>query len=445
MHKLRRRLALLFSRDTVEREMDEEMRAHLELEIEENLRKGLGSDEARRAALVSFGGVERFKERARDARGGRLLDDLLQDLRYAFRTLSKSPGFTLAAIFILAIGIGANTAVFSLLHTVLIRPLPYPEADRLLAIESTADNGNETMPLSYADMLDLESLSRTVDEIGGAWYTNFTFTGDEGPERIPGSEVTANFNEVLGVEPILGRSFRPEEQTPGAARVVLIGAGLWQRRYGSDPDIVGKVITTGGSPSTIVGVMPPHFHFPELSQVWAPFNWPIADFREARLVSAVGRLAPGVTEAQARADLERIALRLSEMYPDTNGDVGVRVKGFQEWVFGDESRPVTVFYGVVSLVLLLACANVAGLLMARNETRRQEMGVRASLGAGRVRIARQLLTEGVVLAGLGGAAGAVLGWFGRDLVLWLMPGEVPPYFWGGVEPEVLLSIAGIIA
>lgn len=399
---------------------------------------GAGSREPRRGP---------FGPLVPDSRQGRRnpMRLILRDLRFGARTLARSRGFTAIAILTLAVGIGANTAVFSLMHTILFNPLPYPGAEDLVVIESSAPTrAVEWMPVSYPDFIDFQRLSRTMSGVAGFWNTSFTMTGEGGPERVVGAEVSWNITDVLGVEPLLGRGFRPDEEGPEVERVVLIGEGLWKRRYGGDPDVVGTTITTGGAPSVIVGVMPAHFRFPDISEIWAPFRFDPVERRDGRFMGVVARLAADRSFDEASTEFDTIAAQLSAQYPESNGDIGARVLTLRDWIFGDDREPVVIFYAIVSMILLLACINVAGLQLARNETRRHEIAVRAAMGAGRLRIIRQLLVESLLLAFAGGALGMVFGYYGRHVLLAMAPAEIPHYFSFQVRPDALLAIVGIV-
>lgn len=377
-----------------------------------------------------------------EPRPPRLLPTLLTDARIALRGFIRRPAFAAAAILTFAIGIGANTAVFTLLHTILFDPLPFREVDRIALVEGNhmvaeATEGAATFP----DIREWHGVDRAFEGMSEfASGILFLLEGGEYSERVPGAMVTAEFTQVMGVEPILGRGFRPEEEGPGAEYVVLIGEGFWRSRFGADPNIVGTVINLGGRPRTVVGVMPDHFRFPEGSVVWTPTRSSRNTQSTLRHLSAVGRLAPGVSISQGRAALKDA---LEEMGGPEHRE-HISAIPLRDWIFGGQKAPVLIFYAIVSLVLLVACLNVASLFLARNESRRHELAVRISLGAGRTRLIREMVTESLLLAVLGGGLGIALGWMGRDLILAILPDEIPPYFSFEVPPSVLFSMAGII-
>ncbi len=364
------------------------------------------------------------------------------DARIAFRGFLRRPGFAIAAILTFAIGIGANTAVFCLLHTILFDPLPYEEVDRLVLIEGNSmvreeSEGGATFP----DPRDWPGIDRAFDGIAEfSSGIGLTMSGEGAPERIRGALVTADFVDVLGGEPILGRGFRPEEEDLDAGHVILIGEGLWRRRFGADPNIVGQTVSAGGTSRVVVGIMPDHFRFPEGSAVWIPMRGSRVTPRTLRHLSAVGRLGSGISISQGRISLGEAL----DVMGGTGTGLSVEVVPLRDWIFSSQSAPVLVFYSVVSLVLLVACLNVASLFLARNETRGHEIAVRRALGAGQLRIIREMIAESLSLAGIGGVLGVGLGWFGRDLILALLPEEIPPYFSFEIRPGVLLVMTGII-
>jgi len=371
------------------------------------------------------------------------VNGFVRDLRHGARALLRRPGFTITVIVTLAIGIGTNAAAFSLLHTILFRPLPFAEDGRLLFIE-----GNSTAPelseggRGFPDIRDWPGIERVFSGVTAiSAEVGFTFAGDGAPERVLGAFVTSNFTDVMGVEPILGRGFLPSEEGPGSARVMLISEGLWIRRYGGDPDIVGSAVGVSSGTRTVVGVLPDHFQFPDASQAWVPYRSDRAALGALRHLTAVGRLRfDDATGPEATAVLDDAV----ELLGGSDTEVALRTTPLREWIFGDETETVLIFYGVVSLVLLVACVNVANLLLARNETRRLELAVRASLGAGRLRIIRELLAESFVLAAAGGLAGLSIAWWSRDLILAFLPEGIPPHFSFEVPGELLFLLAATV-
>ncbi|MGH9846154.1 MAG: ABC transporter permease, partial [Blastocatellia bacterium] len=366
----------------------------------------------------------------------------MQDLRYGLRMLLKNPGFTLIAIITLALGIGANTAIFSVVNAAVLRALPYPNADRLVMLWGTnAKDGNQQQPASFGEFNDWRARMRSFDQVAGAsppW--NFVLMGGSEPEPIQGMWVSANLFSTLGVAPARGRAFLPEEDRTGGAPVVIISHGLWQRRYGADPDLVGRTLSLGGNVFTIVGIMPAGFHFLEAAELWTPLqqNQFASSVRSVRLLSVVGRLRADVTAQQANAELDQLARHWESQYPDTNTGVGLRMVDLHRQVTGKVRFGLWLLFGAIGLVLLVACTNVANLMLARSAARRKEIAVRAALGAGRLRLIRQLLTESIALSLLGGAGGVLLAVWGMELLLKLNPVQLPQYH----QIEIDLAVLG---
>src|ERR1700757_3128659 len=363
------------------------------------------------------------------------------DLQYGWRMLRRSPGFSLVAILTLAIGIGANAAMFSVINTVLLRPLPFPDAQRIVFVWDTDPNRNVTRGVaSPAEFLDWRDQNHSFEELS-AWRTWFyTLTGTSEPEQVFGVHASANFLRLLGVKPILGRELIPEEDQPGHDQVAIITYGLWQRRFGADPGIVGRNILLDEKPFTVVGVLPRGFSLFGTSRqfdVWMPMALDRAQLhREDHSVIVFGRLRKGVTLAQAQAEMETIIARLKQQYPGVDQQNGVRIVGFRDDVSRGLIRALVVLFGAVVLVLLIACVNVANLVLARSATREREITLRATLGAGRGRIVRQLLTESALLALIGGVFGIVIAYGGLHLLRLALPseggyGEIPHVEWLG--------------
>jgi putative ABC transport system permease protein len=357
------------------------------------------------------------------------MQTLWQDLRYGVRMLLKNPGFTLIAVLTLGLGIGANTAIFSAVNGVLLSSLPYPNPEQLAMV--WCDNKRQGIPddiTSYPNFVDWRDRNKTFQGMAGVTNGKNNLTGTGEPEEISDANVSINFFQLIGVNPILGRVFTTEEEQPGRGRVVVLSYSLWQRRFGGDPAILNKTITLNDTPYLVVGIMPPGFQFPEKTEIWGPLT--VDDgmksdrARFGFFLPVVGRLKPGVTRNQAQADLEVVAGQIEQQFPDMKG-YGVNVVPVLENTVGPIRRALIILSVAVLFVLLIACANVANLLLARAAVRQREVAVRAALGAGRGRIIRQLLTESMLLAVLGGALGVLLAWWGLRLLVELSPANLP--------------------
>jgi putative ABC transport system permease protein len=350
-----------------------------------------------------------------------------QDLRYGARMLLKNPGFTLIAVLTLALGIGANTAIFSVINGVLLSALPYPQPEQLAMV--WCDNRRQGIPddiTSYPNFVDWRDRNKTFQGMAGVTFDAYNLTGTGEPEEIRAATVSINFFQLIGVNPMLGRVFTAEEEQPGRDKVVVLSHSLWQRRFGGDPGILNKTISLSDQPYVVVGIMPSGFKFPENTEIWGPLA-PDEGMRAARFgffLPVVGRLKPGVTRAQAQADLDVIANQIEKQFPGMAG-YGVNVVPVLENTVGPIRRMLMILFVAVLFVLLIACANVANLLLARATVRQREVALRAALGAGRWRIVRQLLTESMLLAVLGGALGALLAWWALRLLVDLNPANIP--------------------
>jgi putative ABC transport system permease protein len=364
------------------------------------------------------------------------MDTLLQDLRYAVRSLLRRPAFAAVVVLTLALGVGANTAIFSVVNGVLLRPLPYREPDRLMVVWGNHTTiGHETA--SLPDFLDWRREGGSFAHMAAIASTAFNLTGDGEPERVKGAWVTADFFPTFGVAPVLGRGFTPEEETSGRGQVVVVSHGFWQRRFGSDPGAVGKTIMLNGVPLTVVGVAPRGFRVQGDAELWRPLRTDTTQGRRSDYLFVVGRLKPGVTRERAQAEMATIATRLQRQYPETNTNWGVDVVPLKDEIVGEVRPALLVFMGAVSLVLLIACANVANLLLARAAAREREIAIRATLGAGQARLFRQMLTESVVLGVAGGAVGLVLAAWGVDAIQAARPDLLPRLDEVGLDWRVL--------
>jgi putative ABC transport system permease protein len=384
------------------------------------------------------------------------LDMLAQDLRYALRTLAGRPGYTIVAALTLALGIGANAAIFSVVDGVLLKPLPYREPDRLVQLWETNPQRNWTeATIAPANLLDWRARNRVFTDLAfyigsdtrAATLTDYTLTGGADAERVAGLRVSANFFQVLGVEPLAGRAFDAAESTPGRHRVLVISHGFWQRHFAGAADVVGRTLQLNGAAFTVVGVMPRDFRFGwERPDFWAPLAYDPATLRQTRVphfLRAVARLAPGVTLAQAQQDLSRIAAELEREYPQSNTGMGVGVGPLVEWFVGNVRRALLIFLGAVGFVLLIACANVASLTLGRAAGRTRELAIRTALGANRLRLIRQLLTESLVVSALGAVLGLGLAWWAMQGLVALAPAELPRLDEVGIDRAVLAFLAAV--
>jgi len=370
------------------------------------------------------------------------VETLLQDLRYGLRMLAKSPGFAATAILTLALGIGANTALFSVVNGVLLNPLAYPQSGQLVAVYGKTP-GYEHAPINYMNFLDWQRATKTFSSMAMYRNQDYNFIGTGVAERLTGYMISADFFSTLGTMPVLGRDFRADDDHMGAAPVVMLGGGFWKRKFGSSLEIIGKPILLNGTSYTIVGVVPAGFTFYGHDRdIYTPIGqWNDPNFRDRRVdVSShgVGRLKPGVTVSQAKADMDSIAQNLSAAYPEADKNVGIALVSMKEDIVGNVQPFLIVLLAAVGFLLLIACANVANLILARSMGRSREFAIRAALGAGNARVIRQLLTESVLLAGLGGALGLLLAVWGTRAVLGTLPGALPRSSEVSLDSRVLL-------
>ena len=412
-------------------DLERELRSHLENEADEQRARGLNAEDARDAARRAFGSAAIVREDVRALSPWAALDDTAQDLRYGLRLLKKNPGFAIVAALTLALGVGATTTIFSVVHAVLMRPLPYADADRLAMVWENVNlpqyknAQNAPAPGNFSDWRDRSS---TFIDMAAARDGAWSLTGSGDPIRVSGEMVSASLFRLLQVEPALGRTFTAEEDRAAPSRVVVLGHGLWVDRFGSNPSIVGQTIHLNDEPYVVVGVMPGGFRFPDPDdQLWMPLGLTSAQLANhgSHFLRVLGRLKPGVTIAQAQADLDIVAARLTNESPQTNTGVGVTVLSLPEQIVGDVRRPLLVLLGIVGFLLLMVCANIGNLMLARALARGREFAVRAALGASRTRLLRQLLAESVLLATAGGALGLAVAWWGVAALRWLAPANLP--------------------
>jgi predicted permease len=442
----------LFGKGKREEELEEEVQGHLKMAAQERVEKGEAGEEAKRAARREFGNVGLVKEVTRDVWGWQSLDRLIQDLRFGVRMITKTPGFTAVAVLTLALGIGANTALFSVVNGVLFNPLPYPEPEQLVTLHESKPNF-EAGSISFPNFRDWRKDNTTFSMLGISRGNSFTLTGSGEAEQVRVQFVSTDFLPMLGVEPVIGRLFEEGEDEFGASPIVLISAGFWNRKFGSARDVIGKGLTLDGRSYTIVGVVPANFNLQigafRASELYVPIGqWtnPALHIRMAGLgIHGIGRLKPGVTIQQARSDMARVTEHLAEAYPDADKGIGATLFPLKEQMVGDDvQRLLLVLLAAVGFVLLIACVNVANLMMARSMGRDREFAVRAALGAGRGRIVRQLLTESMLLALAGGGLGLTLAAWGTKVALQHLPSGLPRASEVGMDWKVLLFTAGIV-
>ena len=424
------------------RDIDDEIAFHLAMRQAAHERDGLAHEIARRTAARQFGNVTALKEQTRDMWTFPSFESLVQDLRYALRTLRRAPAFALVAVLVLAIGIGATTAMFSLVDAMLVRGLPYPDADRLVLLIGNVQRagGVERRGNSYPDHVDWRARATSFEDMAAYTTLIATLQGADEPERIVGEAVSAPYFTLLGVSPTHGRAFTPEEDAvPNRGAVVILSDGLWRRRFGADPSILNRTIQLGARSYTIVGIMPPGFTgVTDTAQFWEPFAQSGTPFdnRGSRGFQTLARLKPGATLAAARAELDTISRQLAAAYPQTNDKRAVEVSPLADFVL-QQLRPVVIaLMAAVTLVLLIACANVAGLLIGRSDARQREIAVRTALGAGPGRLLRQLVTESCVLAMLGAAAGMAIAQISLPSLVAASPVAFPTF----VQPQLSLSV-----
>jgi len=467
--QLWRRLLSLSRRGRYEHEMEEEMGFHLEMQIKQNLASGMAAEEAHYAARRQFGNQTWVKEASREMWSLNSIETLIQDLRYGARMLRKNPGFTAVAALTLALGIGANTAIFSVINHLLLLPLPYPESQRIVDVWHTPPQesfpGLDRFSVSPANYLNWKSQNEVFEQMAIYQYASFSLSAGDDPVPVIGAVVSSDFFSVLRSSASLGRVFLPEEERPGRDQVVVISQGLWRRVFGANPNLIGQTLILNSRRITVVGVMPAGFQFPREAELWAPLAWDDQE-RQTRSIhdyQVIARLKPNISLAKAQAEMNMISSRLEREYPEADKGWGAVVIPLQEDLVGDIRPALRVLFSAVGFVLLIACANVANLMLARGANRRKEIAIRLALGAPRARIFRQLLSESLLLAAGGGVLGLFLAGWGIEALARLgsdglpNPGEIGIDRWAlgftllvsfgagivaGIAPAFQLSAAG---
>ena len=425
------RLRSLFRWAQADQELDEELRDHLKRATEEYVAKGMAQEEARRKALLDMGGIEKCKEECRDARRVNWIHDFAQDLRHGVRMFHKSRGFTAIAVLTLALGIGANAAIFSIVDAVLLRSLPYPDPDQLVLMFDVPLNQPDALSgISYRDFTELRQQNRVFSEMAGNSFHDLTLTGAGEPSIVNTADVTPEIFPLLNAKPLAGRALLPADGKEGAAPAAVLSENLWRSRFGANAEIIGQSVTLDMRSFTVVGILPASFRYPDgappqdvwISIVQDPVFGPLLSQPGTPALSAIGRLKPGVSLTRAQAEMNTLSARLAKEFPAQDAGLTIRIEPFRQFVVGNVKSALFFLLGAVGLVLLIACANIANLLLSRATSRGREIAVRIALGAGRARIVRQLLAESLLLGLLGGVAGVLLAASG----VWIARPFLPP-------------------
>ena len=440
------RLRSLFRRRAVENELDDELRFHFDQQVEKFVESGYPVSEARRRARLALGGQDQIKEEYRDSSGVRLLETLAQDMRFSMRMLRKSPGFTAIAILTLALGIGANTAIFSVVDAVMLRPLPYPGSSQLVNVfEAQPKEGSPSAGASYPDLENWREQNRSFSHLAALAFHKLTLSGRGEPTVVNTAVVTSDFFPLLEVQPLMGRTLLPDDFQRGAAGAVVLSEHLWRAQFGAEQRIIRSPISLDHRNFTVVGIMPGGFRSPFFTgsgEIWIPIAQDptfskFMSLRGARGFPVLGRLKPGVSIEQAHAEMNAIGASLAKQFPEADTGFTIRIEPLKKAIVGDARVALLILLGAVGLVLLIACANIANLLLARATARVREMGVRIMLGAGRARIIRQLLTESALLGLAGGIAGVSLAYWGVAALVSFLPAELPQPHPIAVDSRVL--------
>jgi predicted permease len=439
-----RRMLGIFRAQQAEQDFADELESHLQMHIDDNLRSGMTSGEARRQALIQLGGIEQTKQSYRERQSLPWIETLWHDTRWGLRMFSKSPVFTVVAVLTLALGIGANTAIFSIVNGVLLHPLPFPHSEQLVILHESKRNF-EFGGISFPNFKDWRKDNQSFSSMSVSRGYYFSLTGKGDAEQLDGQYMTSGFFETLGVKPLLGRTFTQQEEIPGAAPIALISEGLWKRKYDASPDVLSKTISLNGKLYSIIGVIPSSFHLTTWSMANRDVYLPIGQWdapglmaREAGMgLRAVARLKPGVSIEQANDDMTRVCQNLAQAFPDVDSGIGARLVPLKEQLVGNIRPYLLLTMAAVGLVLMIACVNIASLLLARSTTRAQEFGIRAALGASRTRMMRQLLTESLLLSTASGALGLVIAVWGTQACIKLLPETLPRAEEIGLDLRVL--------